>query len=169
MHWGERRYQNYDGSLTPLGRLHYGIKSGSVRVTPSKNRGLFDKNALFDPKGFETLSKQYGEKHKDDRVDRFGRSRGSFDEMTKQAQNMWLFNKPGSYDKMHSSTMDTFNEIVNVSNKWNHDYYRDHSDSIATARKVVAQNPNWLSTRLSDMKDAGDAWTYLRAVEKSLF
>lgn len=24
MHWGERRYQNMDGTLTPLGRLHYG-------------------------------------------------------------------------------------------------------------------------------------------------
>lgn len=25
MHWGERRYQNEDGSLTPLGREHYGV------------------------------------------------------------------------------------------------------------------------------------------------
>lgn len=25
MHWGERRYQNYDGSLTEEGRKHYGI------------------------------------------------------------------------------------------------------------------------------------------------
>ena len=28
MHWGERRYQNYDGSLTPLGRIHYGVGQG---------------------------------------------------------------------------------------------------------------------------------------------
>lgn len=26
--WGQRRYQNYDGSLTPLGRIHYGIGQG---------------------------------------------------------------------------------------------------------------------------------------------
>ena len=25
--WGHRRYQNYDGSLTPLGRIHRGLKS----------------------------------------------------------------------------------------------------------------------------------------------
>lgn len=25
MHWGERRYQNEDGSLTPEGREHYGV------------------------------------------------------------------------------------------------------------------------------------------------
>ena len=25
MHWGERRYQNPDGSLTPAGRIHYGV------------------------------------------------------------------------------------------------------------------------------------------------
>lgn len=26
--WGVRRYQNYDGSLTPLGRIHYGVGKG---------------------------------------------------------------------------------------------------------------------------------------------
>lgn len=30
MHWGIRRYQNEDGSLTALGREHYGIKSLSI-------------------------------------------------------------------------------------------------------------------------------------------
>ena len=31
MHWGTRRYQNSDGSLTPLGRIHYGVgKARSV-------------------------------------------------------------------------------------------------------------------------------------------
>lgn len=25
MHWGDRLYQNYDGSLTPAGRIHYGV------------------------------------------------------------------------------------------------------------------------------------------------
>lgn len=29
MHWGERKYQNADGSLTALGRVHYGV--GSAR------------------------------------------------------------------------------------------------------------------------------------------
>lgn len=28
MKWHKRRYQNYDGSLTPLGRIHYGVGEG---------------------------------------------------------------------------------------------------------------------------------------------
>ena len=169
MKWGERRYQNYDGSLTPLGRIHYGIKSGSVRAVPSKNRGLYDKNALFSPEGFERAAKYYGERHKNDRSDRLGRSRDSFDDMSRTAQDMWMHGKPGMYDKMHQTASDAFNEIVKSSNKWHHDYYRDHSDSIETAKAVIAQNPRWMQTRLSDLKEAGDSWTYLRAIEKSLF
>lgn len=36
MHWYERRYQNPDGSLTPLGRIHYGI--GKARVKRAENK-----------------------------------------------------------------------------------------------------------------------------------
>ena len=43
-HWGERRYQNKDGSLTPEGRVHYGI--GQKHLTDS---------------GKEYLTKTYGE------------------------------------------------------------------------------------------------------------
>lgn len=32
MKWGIRRYQNPDGSLTPLGRIHYGYKSSSEAI-----------------------------------------------------------------------------------------------------------------------------------------
>ena len=38
--WGRRRYQNSDGSLTPEGRLHYGI--GKMR-TAAKNYGVLAK------------------------------------------------------------------------------------------------------------------------------
>ena len=31
MKWGVRRYQNEDGSLTPLGRIHYGYKKRKTR------------------------------------------------------------------------------------------------------------------------------------------
>lgn len=36
MHWGERLYQNPDGSLTQLGRLRYGNKSNYNRVQAAK-------------------------------------------------------------------------------------------------------------------------------------
>lgn len=77
MHWYERRYQNPDGSLTPLGRIHYGIgkarakraekkirkaeKAEADRVKKVerlarsgdvdkiyKNRGIFTKDELYD-------------------------------------------------------------------------------------------------------------------------
>lgn len=32
MHWGDRKYQNEDGSLTPLGRIHYGVGQGRDRA-----------------------------------------------------------------------------------------------------------------------------------------
>jgi hypothetical protein len=31
--WGKRQYQNEDGSLTPLGRLHYGIGPARKKIT----------------------------------------------------------------------------------------------------------------------------------------
>lgn len=38
MKWGRRRYQNDDGSLTTLGRLHYGIGLGNNRYADSRGR-----------------------------------------------------------------------------------------------------------------------------------
>lgn len=43
--WGVRRWQNYDGSLTPEGRVHYGIGD------PRKQKELSEL-ASKDPKGF---------------------------------------------------------------------------------------------------------------------
>lgn len=38
MHWYERRYQNLDGSLTPLGRIHYGIGKARAKRAEKKIR-----------------------------------------------------------------------------------------------------------------------------------
>lgn len=38
MHWYERRYQNPDGSLTPLGRIHYGIGKARAKRAEKKIR-----------------------------------------------------------------------------------------------------------------------------------
>ncbi len=42
MHWGERKYQNEDGSLTPLGREHYGV--GERRET--RGRDIYQKQQI---------------------------------------------------------------------------------------------------------------------------
>lgn len=36
MHWGVRRYQNYDGTLTPLGKEHYNVGKFGDRRTPEQ-------------------------------------------------------------------------------------------------------------------------------------
>lgn len=44
MHWGERRYQNEDGSLTPEGREHYGVgESNKKQSIFSKAKTLVQK------------------------------------------------------------------------------------------------------------------------------
>lgn len=35
MHWGVRRYQNRDGTLTPLGRQHYSVGDSKIKKTLS--------------------------------------------------------------------------------------------------------------------------------------
>ena len=46
MRWGRRRYQNSDGSLTPLGREHYGkafkrkSDAGAKRVARYEKQGI---------------------------------------------------------------------------------------------------------------------------------
>lgn len=37
MKWGQRRYQNEDGSLTPLGRIHYGYKKKKTEKKRKEN------------------------------------------------------------------------------------------------------------------------------------
>lgn len=39
MHWGRRRYQNEDGSLTPMGRQHYGV--GNARGVKGMPWGIY--------------------------------------------------------------------------------------------------------------------------------
>ena len=82
MHWGERRYQYKNGSLTPQGRLHYGCKdsprhSGKSSHTPrEKSKITFRqkqtlrkverldalRNRFDDQKTYDSLVARYGEK-----------------------------------------------------------------------------------------------------------
>lgn len=48
MKWGIRRYQNEDGTLTPLGRLRYGSVEGLKRAMKNKNRNKRDVRSMTD-------------------------------------------------------------------------------------------------------------------------
>lgn len=53
MRWGVRRYQNEDGSLTPLGRIHYGRQ-----LKKWQRKGYLDENGMLNIKGYNKLSKK---------------------------------------------------------------------------------------------------------------
>lgn len=58
--WGRRRYQNADGSLTPLGRVHYGV--GAARKTAGK--------AVNTAKSIAEKASDYSHKRKSDALDK---------------------------------------------------------------------------------------------------
>lgn len=68
MKWGVRRYQNYDGSLTPLGRIHYG-------VGVNKRQGFVKQNTkkiITNADGSRTVPKGY-------KFNRVGKGNQQFD------------------------------------------------------------------------------------------
>ena len=55
-HWGERRWQNEDGSLTPAGYAHYGYKGKNIRI--SKGSKLYRRSLApsMDIKRFNVIN-----------------------------------------------------------------------------------------------------------------
>lgn len=66
--WGERRYQNSDGTLTALGRKHYGVgEGGSRKLSGQFNRQLRKLNRLYsrtDVNKQTAISEKYGKRAK---------------------------------------------------------------------------------------------------------
>lgn len=63
MHWGVRRYQNEDGSLTPLGYVHYGIKQAGEarrqrRIDRKDNRWVNRHGDKIYKKTYNAVKKQ---------------------------------------------------------------------------------------------------------------
>lgn len=56
MHWGQRRFQNSDGSLTPAGRLRYGV--GAPRIGSTLTTGAAPSKAKKKPKP-KTFDQKY--------------------------------------------------------------------------------------------------------------
>ena len=62
MKWGKRQYQNKDGSLTPLGRLHYGVGTGKKsRKIQNKKTQTESSSERKDPNDSKATSKQFYE------------------------------------------------------------------------------------------------------------
>lgn len=92
MEWGKRRYQNPDGSLTPLGRIHYGIGKARARRTEKKAKRA-EKAEAARVKKVERLARSGN-------VDKIYKNRGIFtkDELydaISRAEKMSAFQKTG--------------------------------------------------------------------------
>ena len=59
MHWGERRYQNADGSLTPLGRSHYGVGPPRGSNKDDRYRRHLEKGIASSERKMDKLKKKY--------------------------------------------------------------------------------------------------------------
>jgi hypothetical protein len=58
MKWGVRLYQNYDGSLTPLGRIRYGVGAARAKITRDTGKLIAAKRKLNKDKRIRELKKQ---------------------------------------------------------------------------------------------------------------
>lgn len=103
MKWGERRYQYEDGRLTPLGKIHYGVKSGNVMVTkhtPSHKFDYVDKRSLESYEGLKRLGEMY-------RRDRASESEdGLYRMLNNENFPSYLRNARKSIDTASSRTVD---------------------------------------------------------------
>lgn len=59
MRWGVRRYQNPDGSLTTLGRMHYGHELRKLSVKASEKNSSDSDKAIFVKKSHDFIDR-YG-------------------------------------------------------------------------------------------------------------
>lgn len=57
MHWYERNYQNHDGSLTPEGRIHYGVGPARSKVTGTAENTHKKPDKQEKETGYEKLKK----------------------------------------------------------------------------------------------------------------
>lgn len=104
MKWGERRYQYEDGRLTPLGKIHYGVKSGRTKVfrrTPAHRFDYVDKRNLESYDGLKRLGEVYRRAEAREREDQAYRmlENEKFPEYFRNARK--------SLDRMRSHTVDS--------------------------------------------------------------
>lgn len=86
MKWGQRRYQNPDGSLTPLGRKHYG-KEAAKKVKPKTTavKEAKPKKEKEDPTNFRELRRKNIKKMTDAELKRY-KERMDLENNAKQAK-----------------------------------------------------------------------------------
>lgn len=104
MKWGERRYQYPDGRLTPLGKIHYGVKSGTTNLVvhrPSHRFDYVDKRSLETQENLRRLGETYRRVNAREREDQEYRM------LTNENFPSYLRNARKSLDLMKGHTVDS--------------------------------------------------------------
>lgn len=104
MRWGIRRYQNYDGTLTPAGRERYGVEARSIIQTTAYNSSHRERTRKIAEEIFETV----------------GADRKSIDEAYNKAKNAFreVLETKDQLSKEEADLFDEFNTNKDVRTKY---------------------------------------------------
>ena len=111
MKWGIRRYQNPDGSLTPLGRKHYDQAEKAIaKFKDQKERAIAKGDENFARKNIDYLTNEDIQRFSD-RI----RSRASLDDM-KQASRKITADKIDTWARMAQSGANLMSSGISIYN-----------------------------------------------------
>ena len=155
MHWGVRRYQNKDGSLTPKGRKRI------AKVTKYRNKIIERKKSDNE---YYNREKYYQEREIED-LQRFGKkSRTYRDQMNKELTKTTYSKKDGRYvkdDELTSFGKNTLDVLINSNSI--EGLINQRLSGIKTNNDIIIKNQNIIN-ELSNLKI--DAFTKKRDIRK---
>ena len=147
MKWGIRRYQNDDGSLTPLGRTRYGGKAVKEynKATSASLRGK-DKKALKHAKKFVEIDKKLENPKADKLAEELERRTAYSNKGTKKTRMMSDDEITSKINRM--KVENEYNKLVK-SNRQNPDVERTKEAAKSTAEKIGKTTVAALGTSLA--------------------
>ena len=105
MKWGLRRFQNYDGSLTPEGRDHYGVKGAHKAGFGAKLKAKIDSNRTLkrkrqDAERMAAAKKLAAERKAHDKAREEALRKGSAEEVLKYKNELSTKQKQEAYNRL---------------------------------------------------------------------
>ena len=140
--WGNRRYQNKDGSLTPLGRIHYGIgkkengkeaakKMSEEDIKKAVNRRTSMYESEFHRKIVEDLVRKYGDNPTKDPYNesRLASSRNRLKKLREELDK--------TTEERHKMDVEYYNSFSGVApDDLREKHYNDHKKLEAKSREI---------------------------------
>ena len=114
MHWGIRRYQNSDGSLTPAGKKRYGIEDGKVKYKIKAQSPFEKQKAKLTEKEQRMTEKEEIERRKNELNERLKNLKN----LGKSKETLQKQRKPDTDKKRNPKDMSD-DELRNFINRYN--------------------------------------------------